>query len=261
MSQHRHHGGAFRDDRDLMRRTRDGDRSARAALIERYLPLARCLAIRHRHIPAPVDDLIQVASLALVKAVDRWEPERGLMFSTYAVPTIVGELRRYHRDHTWAVRPPRHLLELAFAIERAREPLRAAIGRDPLVSDFALHLGQPASTIADALRAAERRWASSLDSPVADGEGERVGESIGGADAGYEAVEADVAFDALTAILDGRAREVLRLRFQDDLRQSDIADRVGCSQIYVSRIIHRALAELAAHVRGSAPCHPTPRLA
>ena len=104
---------AHADDRDLMRRHRDGDRRARADLIERYLPLARSLAWRYRSATEPFDDLVQVASIGLVKAADRWEPERGLAFSTYAVPTILGELRRYFRDSTWAVRPPRGLMELA----------------------------------------------------------------------------------------------------------------------------------------------------
>src|SRR5690349_5782163 len=112
-------------DRQLKARQRAGEPRARAVLIERYLPLARGLALRYRRTSEPLDDLVQVASLGLVKAVDRWEPERGLALTSFAVPTILGELRRYFRDRTWAVRPPRRLVELALDIEAARDGVTA----------------------------------------------------------------------------------------------------------------------------------------
>src|SRR5689334_24365205 len=129
--------GRQREDQRLMRRALGGDGRAREELIERYMPLARSLALRYRRASEPLDDLIQVASVGLVKAVDRWDAERGLAFSSYAVPTILGELRRYFRDSTWDVRPARDLQELCLAVEEAREKLWGELGRSPTVADLA----------------------------------------------------------------------------------------------------------------------------
>jgi RNA polymerase sigma-B factor len=236
------------DDRQLMRRYRGGEARARATLIERYLPLSRSLALRYRDKGEPLDDLIQVANLGLVKAVDRWEPERGLAFSTFAVPTILGELRRYFRDATWMVRPPRDLVELALSIERVRQPLNAALGRDPAPSDFAEYLGRSLEHVTQALETSHFRRMTSLDTEVHDGssDSETVGDRLGCEDHGFERAEARATFESLIAALDQRAREVLRLRFADDLLQGQIADRLGCSQMNVSRIIRAALELLAA---------------
>lgn len=220
------------DDRQLMRRYRAGDPRARVILIERYLPLARSLARRYRCRAEPLDDLVQVASLGLVKAVDRWEPERGLAFSSYAVPTILGELRRHFRDATWVVRPSRGLLELTLAVEQAHARLRAATGREPTVGDLAAHLGQPAQAVAEALRAAAGRSACALEGPVLQ---------IGEDDAEYGRAEDRATLGQLMATLDRRARDVLRLRFGDELYQSQIAARVGCSQGQVSRTLRTSL--------------------
>ena len=127
-----------------MRLVQKGDEKAREELIERYMPLARSLALRYRRASEPLDDLIQVASVGLVKAVDRWDPERGLAFSSYAVPTILGELRRYFRDSTWDVRPARDLQELCLALEEAREKLWGELGRQPTVADLAGRLERSA---------------------------------------------------------------------------------------------------------------------
>src|SRR3954470_18488915 len=151
------------DDPQLKARHRAGDKRARDVLIERYLPLAHALALRYRHAGEPVDDLIQTACLGLVKAVDRWEPERGLALSSYAVPTILGELRRYFRDRTWAVRPPRRLLELVPEIERARERLTARPRREPTPAELGADLARSPEEIADALHAARGRWAAALE--------------------------------------------------------------------------------------------------
>src|SRR5258705_6908531 len=126
-----------RQDQRLMRLVQGGDDHAREELIERYMPLARSLALRYRRASEPLDDLIQVASIGLVKAVDRWDPDRGLAFSSYAVPTILGELRRYFRDSTWDVRPARDLQELCLAVEAARDKLWAELGRSPTADDLA----------------------------------------------------------------------------------------------------------------------------
>jgi RNA polymerase sigma-B factor len=238
-----------RDDQRLMRRNQSGDHHARDALIERYMPLARSLALRYRRASEPLDDLIQVASVGLVKAVDRWDPDRGLAFSSYAVPTILGELRRYFRDATWDVRPARDLQELCLAVEEARDALWAQLGHSPTVADLAAKLNRGPEEIIDALQAADARSVRSLDTPVHDAEGDSAttGDLMGTEDPEYDRVDAAVTIDRLAGILDDRARQILRLRFQDDLLQSEIAARVGCSQMHVSRIIRASLERLYAY--------------
>jgi RNA polymerase sigma-B factor len=235
-----------------MRRYRNGDSRARDELIERYMPLARSLALRYRRASEPLDDLVQVAGVGLVKAVDRWDPDRGLAFSSYAVPTILGELRRYFRDATWDVRPARDLQELCLAVEDARETLWGKLGRSPTVADMAERLGRSQEDIVEALQATEGRSVRSLDAPVHDEEegSASAGDLIGQTDSEYARVEAGVTVERLASILDDRAREILRLRFEEDLLQSEIADRVGCSQMHVSRIIRSSLEKLYAYGSG-----------
>jgi RNA polymerase sigma-B factor len=237
------------EDVRLARRHRGGDRRAREILIARYLPLARNLASRYRGTPEPFDDLVQVAALALVKAVDRWDPDRGLAFSSYAVPTILGELRRYFRDVTWAVRPPRALQELCLAVELARAELSSANGREPTVADLAERVGRPLEEVLEALYATAGRSAHSLDAPVNKGEDDTATavDLIGWDDLGYDQAEDRATVEHLTSVLDARAREILRLRFAEDLLQSEIAERVGCSQMHVSRILRSSLERL--HLR------------
>src|SRR3712207_4230083 len=241
-----------RDDQRLMRRHRRGDAGARDELIERYMPLARSLALRYRRASEPLDDLIQVASVGLVKAVDRWDPDRGLAFSSYAVPTILGELRRYFRDSTWDVRPARDMQELCLAVEEARDELWIELGRSPTVDDLASHVKRTPEEVMEALQASDGRSLRSLDAPVHEEEGDSAsaGELIGDHDPGFDRVEAGATIEQLTSILDERAREILRLRFQEDLLQSEIAERVGCSQMHVSRIIRSSLERLYAYGRG-----------
>jgi RNA polymerase sigma-B factor len=241
-----------RQDHRLALRQRRGESNARSELIERYMPLARSLALRYRRASEPLDDLIQVASVGLVKAVDRWDPDRGLAFSSYAVPTILGELRRYFRDSTWDVRPARDMQELCLAVEEARDALWIELGRSPTVADLAEHVNRAPEDVLEALRASEGRSLRSLDAPVHEQEGDSAtaGELIGTAEPGYEQVEAGATIEQLTSILDDRAREILRLRFGEDLLQSEIAERVGCSQMHVSRIIRSSLERLYAYGHG-----------
>jgi RNA polymerase sigma-B factor len=241
-----------RQDQRLMERHRRGEQRARDEMIERYMPLARSLALRYRRASEPLDDLVQVASVGLVKAVDRWDPDRGLAFSSYAVPTILGELRRYFRDATWDVRPARDLQERCLAVEEARDRLWIDLGRSPTVSDIAGQLGCTEEEVVEALQATEGRSARSLDAPVHEEEGDSAsaGELIGSFDPEFERVEAGVTVERLTAILDDRAQEILRLRFEEDLLQSEIAARVGCSQMHVSRIIRASLERLYAYGSG-----------
>lgn len=243
-------------DRELGRRLRRGDGRARDVLIERYLPLARKLARRYRRPGEGLDDdLVQVASLGLVKAVHRWEPERGFAFSSFAVPTILGELRRYLRDTTWAIRPPRELMELALAVERARDPLRARIGREPTTGDLAEHLGRSPEAVVRALHATKSRAASSLDSPAMDDpvDAPPIQEVIGDDDAGYAQVEARHTIERLSRVLDPRSRQILEMRFGEDLYQAQIADRVGISQMHVSRTIRTSVEKMRAYAAGPRP--------
>jgi RNA polymerase sigma-B factor len=229
-----------------MHQNLDGDGRARTELIERYMPLARSLALRYRRASEPLDDLIHVASVGLVKAVDRWDPDRGLAFSSYAVPTILGELRRYFRDSTWDVRPARDMQELCLAVEEARDALWIDLGRSPTVADLSSHLKRPPEEVLEALQATEGRSLRSLDAPVHEEEGDSAsaGDLIGSDDPEFDRVEAGVTIESLTGVLDERAREILRLRFSEDLLQAEIAERVGCSQMHVSRIIRSSLEKL-----------------
>src|SRR4051794_27734563 len=241
-----------REDQRLMHQHLGGDGAARTALIERYMPLARSLALRYRRASEPLDDLIQVASVGLVKAVDRWDPDRGLAFSSYAVPTILGELRRYFRDSTWDVRPARDMQELCLAVEEARDTLWLKLGRSPPVDDLAQQLNRPPEEGVEGLQATEGRSLRSLDAPVHEEEGDSAsaGELIGADDPEFDRVEAGVTIERLSGVLDDRAREILRLRFSEDLLQSEIAERVGCSQMHVSRIIRSSLERLYAYGSG-----------
>jgi RNA polymerase sigma-B factor len=230
-------------DRRLHRR---GDPAARAELAARYLPLARKLALRYRTSLESLDDLMAVASLGLVKALERWDPDRGVVFAAYAIPMVLGELRRHFRDNTWAVRPPRAKQELALAVVRTRGRLWDELGRPPSVAEIAARLGRSRDDVLDALQAAAAQRAHALDEPVGDGpeDGETHLDRLGDADPGYAAVEDRILVDDLMTILDERAREVVRMRFQEDLLQREIAERLGCSQMHVSRILRDSLEKL-----------------
>src|SRR3954469_2136912 len=194
----------------------------------------------------PPDDLIQVASLALLKVVDRWHPEMGYVFSAYPVPTILGELRRYFRDATWIVRPPRSLIELSRLVEIERQKFGAVLGREPTLAE---RLDRPHAAVSAAVEAHASRVPRSLDSTADDAEPDPV--TIGDVtrldDAEYERAVARTTIERLTSILDPRARDVLRMRFQHDLRQREIAAAIGCSQVQVSRIISTSPERLSAH--------------
>jgi RNA polymerase sigma-B factor len=236
------------NDQHLRRR---GDRRARSELAARYLPLARSLALRYRHTQEPVEDLVQVASLGLVKAIDRWDPDRGISFASYAIPTIVGELRRHFRDQTWLIRPPRSMQELVLQLVCTRARLWSAQGREPTVSELAAVLDRTPELVMEAMAAADGRHAISLDAPTAEtGDGSPYLDRLGDADAGLAAVEDRLLADHLVRSLDSRARAVLRMRFELDLRQREIADRVGVSQMHVSRILRDSLATLYRQATG-----------
>jgi RNA polymerase sigma-B factor len=234
----------------LFRRWRGtGDSEAREVLIRRFLPLAHKLARRFVHSSEPEDDLKQAAGLALVKAVDRFDPDRGADFAAFAVPTIVGELKRHFRDTTWAVHVPRRAQEQGLAIERAMDALTNR-GRSPTVHELARHLDMSAEDVLDGLLAAGAYQAISLDAPFklddVESTGETLGDTLGVDDDRYELVVDGVTLAHAMRELPDREREILRLRFVDDLTQTEIAARVGVSQMQVSRLLRRSLAQLRA---------------
>ena len=232
-----------------MHETQRGDARARDELIERYMPLARSLALRYRRASEPLDDLVQVASVGLVKAVDRWDPDRGLAFSSYAVPTILGELRRYFRDATGTSGPRATCRSCACrSRRRARRCGPSSAARPPWPTSPS-RLDRAPEEIVEAIQATEGRSVRSLDAPVHEEEGDSAsaGDLLGTHDAEFDRVEAGITIERMTGILDDRAREILSLRFKDDLLQSEIAERVGCSQMHVSRIIRSSLERLYAY--------------
>ena len=228
-----------------------GDPREREQLIERYLPLARRLARRYAGAQEPFDDLMQVACLGLVKAVDRYDPDRRNAFTSYAVPTIVGELRRYFRDHTWAVRMPRDLQELSLRVAQAWNELAVTGGHSPTVRELAVRLDADEESILAALEAATAHHADTLasDWEWADDDHRRKLRHVG-VDPGYELAENRELLSSLLATLEPHERRILYLRFHLGLTQTEIGRRVGVSQMSVSRILRDSLEWLRAAAGG-----------
>ncbi len=225
---------------------RHKDRRARDELIERFLPLARKLARRYGQSSEPYEDLVQVASLGLVKAVERFDPDRGFAFSSFAVPTIVGELKRYFRDTSWALHVDRGAQERARKINDAQQTLSTRTGRMPTVDELAQYLEVSQEEVLEGLQTAEAYGAISLDAPLggeADEDTSRL-DSIGGEDERLGLVDQSATIFAAAQHLPTREREILYLRFGEDLTQSEIAERVGVSQMQVSRLLRRSLQRL-----------------
>jgi RNA polymerase sigma-B factor len=239
---------ASSDRRLLLRYHRLGDRRAREVLVERHMPLARRLARRYARTPDSAEDLVQVAAIGLIKAIDRFDVDRGLALSTFAVPTIVGELKRYLRDTSWAVRVPRDLLELAVRVERESFRLERRLGRSPTITELAESTGNDVEQVAEALEAATAHRALSLDAPRRgeDDEDGAYGDQFGQVDHGLRLAEHRADLQPLFRSLPDREREILRLRFVEDLTQSEIGARLGVSQMHVSRLIRRALSRAEA---------------
>jgi RNA polymerase sigma-B factor len=235
-----------REDRRLLERYhRHGDAAAREALVERFLPLARQLARRYQRGGEPLDDLVQVASLGLLKAIDRFEPDRPTAFSSFAVPTILGELKRHFRDRGWSVRVPRDLQEMTVRVDRTAEELARELGRAPTPAEIAEHIGITTEQVLEAREAAGAYRAVSLDRPHDEDEDEApAADWMGIEDPGFGQAEDAATVERLMTVLTDREREVLRLRFAEDLTQSEIGARVGVSQMHVSRLIRQAIARL-----------------
>jgi RNA polymerase sigma-B factor len=255
------HGGTMTHrlgDTELFERyRRDRDPRDREELVRRFMPLARKLALRYQRPAQPIDDLVQVASLGLLNAIDRFEPERGLAFSSYAIPTILGELKRYFRDRTWWVRVPRDLQERALAVGEVVDDLALDLQQAPTVPEIAERTGLTDAEVLEALQAAGAHRADSLDVPVGeDTDSVTLGESLGDDERGFTTVEERHTLEGLLGILTAREREILRLRFEEDLTQAEIGALMGVSQMQVSRIVRNAVARLLIVARTDAPTVP-----
>jgi RNA polymerase sigma-B factor len=223
-----------------------GDLAAREELVERFLPLARDLAMRYTYTDEPYDDLLQVASLGLIKAIDRFEPGRGTKFTSYAAPTILGELKRHFRDKGWSLHVPRDLQERTLAVSRATEVLSKELGRSPKVREVAEHLDCSVEQVLEAQEAAASYEAASLDAPAArdDDESASLVDLLGREDAAYDLVEDREAIASTWHALPEVERTVVELRFMHDLTQREIGEQIGYSQMHVSRLLRRALTRL-----------------
>ena len=237
------------DEKLLLRYHEEGDLDAREELVLRFMPLARQLASRYRHAGEALEDLVQVACLGLLKAVDRYEPQRGDGFTRYAVPTMLGELKRHFRDKGWSVHVPRATQELVLKVTEALGVLPGKLGRSPRPRDLAEEVGAPVEEVLEAMEAATAYEPTSLDAPRASGEDDgdwTHADALGDEDHGYELVEIGETIRGTLEALPVRERVILKLRFEQDMTQAEIAERVGVSQMHVSRLLRRSLDRLAA---------------
>jgi RNA polymerase sigma-B factor len=239
----------------LFRRVGQGDHEAREALIVRFMPLARSVARRYWNSSLAREDLTQVANLALVKAIDRFDPDRGRPFEAFAIPTILGELRRYFRDSSWAVHVARGAQERSKAVHDAAELLGGEHGRPPTVNQLALYLEMSEEDVLDGLQVAHAYAATSLDAPVQNGEADEttLACALGEHDDGYEHVETGMLIEHALSSLTDRERRLLRLRFVHELSQAQIGKQLGVSQMQVSRLLRATLAKLRESLGEPAP--------
>lgn len=240
--------GRDRVSRGLFERwQRDKDPRARGCLVERYLPLARTLAARYRGRGGePFDDLLQVASLGLLKALDRFDPDRGAAFSSFAVPTILGELKRYFRDTGWSAHVPRGAQELGLRVQESEQAVGSRLGRSPTAVELAQYMEVTVEQVIEGLEAAAAHHAASLQQPhdELDGESRSLSDVLGEEDPRFEQIDASLTITAAARGLNEREQLVLHLRFYGELTQSEIAKRIGVSQMQVSRILRGALERL-----------------
>lgn len=226
------------------------DPATREELVRRYLPFARSLAARYRGGSESFDDLMQVASLGLVNAIDRFDPGRGTPFPAFASPTILGELKRHFRDRVWTVRVPRGLHDRMAEVEKAMTKLTVELQRSPSVAELAERLQVDATEVLEVLEANRNRRPLSLDRPAGGDEAEEApaGEWIGEEDRSFGLVEDRVTLESALPALDERERRILHMRFVEDMTQSQIAERIGHSQMHVSRILRRTLERIREEV-------------
>jgi RNA polymerase sigma-B factor len=216
----------------------------RERAIEGWLPLAQHLARRYGGRGEPADDLFQVAVVGLIKAVDRYQADRGIDFAAFAIPTVVGEIKRHFRDRTWAIRVPRRLQELRLEITAANSTLTHTLGRAPTVADVAAHLKITEEEVLEGLEGARAYNTASLSAPLSDDGATTLADTLGDEENGYELAELRIALGPAIAALDEREQRILALRFHGNLTQTEIADQIGISQMHVSRLLTKALAKL-----------------
>jgi RNA polymerase sigma-B factor len=223
--------------------TEHRDQAAREELVQLYMPLARRMASRYAGVSEPYDDLLQVASLGLLNAIDRFDASRGTPFTGFAKPTILGELKRYFRDKVWTVRVPRSVHDRMGEVEKATEKLTLEQGRPPSVEELAGQVGIDADEVLEVLEAKHNRRPLSLDAPPVGEDPEEASgaEWVGRPDGNFDLIEYRLAMESVLPVLGEREREVLRLRFAEELPQTEIALRIGCSQMHVSRLLRRSL--------------------
>lgn len=235
-------------ERELFARFRaTGDLAIRNELAERHRGLAVTLARRFNGRGEPLDDLLQVAMIALLRAIERFEPERGNSFTTFATPTVLGELRRHFRDHTWALKVPRPIKDLHLRVRPAVAELRLELGRAPTVPELGRHLGCSQELVIEALEVSAAYRPSSIHTPSPGGDGLSLEERLATDGDPLHSFEVVQTVRSLLARLPERERTVLHLRFYDELSQSEIAERVGLSQMHVSRILRATLERLSHH--------------
>lgn len=241
--------------RELARRTdqqllemhyREGGLAARDELMARFMPFTRKLAMRYIHSREPLDDLVQVASIGLLNALDRFDPELGRKFTSFAAPTILGELKRYFRDKGWAIHLPRDLQERALAVRHQTERLSTELRRSPTVVELADVLGCTVAQTGEAMNAGENYQPASLDAPIDDDEENRsvLAETLGSEDDGFELAEDRQVLASSWAELPELERQVLGLRLVHGFTQREISQRIGCSQMHVSRLLRRSMLSL-----------------
>jgi RNA polymerase sigma-B factor len=232
-----------RREQELLRAIHErGDQGARRQLAEEMLPLARALAHRYAGRGEPLDDLVQVACLGILKAIDGFDITRDVRFSSYATPTVLGEIKRHFRDRTWAMRVPRGVQELQLQVARTRDRLTREHGRSPTVAELAAAVEAPFEEVLMTIESAGARRARSLEEPM--GEDATLADAVGAQDPELARAEMRALLDSAFDVLSPRDREVLRLRFEEDLTQSEIAREIGVSQMQVSRLIRQSLGRL-----------------
>jgi RNA polymerase sigma-B factor len=242
-------------EQELLRRYHEqGDTRARDLLAEEMLPLARALAGRYAGRGEPLDDLVQVACVGIMKAIEGFDLGREVRFSSYATPTVLGEIKRHFRDRTWSVRVPRGLQELQLQVAKKRDELTTKIGRSPTVQELAQEIDAPFEEVLATIQSASARRTRSLDEPT--GEDVTLADSLGDRDVELERAEMRVLLDDAMEVLSDRDREVLRLRFEEDLTQTEISERIGVSQMQISRIIRQSISKLRLDIERSASERP-----
>ena len=232
---------------------REGDQQARDQALLELMPLVRALANRYAGRGEPLEDLVQVGSLGLIKAVDRFDVDRGVEFSSYAVPTIVGEIRRHFRDKAWAMHVPRRLKELSVRLSRVLDELTTELGRSPTIAELAEASGADEEEVIDALDSAQAYSTRSLNATFEDGSDDPLAEKLGLEDPAFEEIEDGSLVAAGLDVLDERERRIVELRFFEEMTQSQIAAEIGISQMHVSRLLRRALTIMRGRIEEMAP--------